>query len=297
MIETYCNFNAHYIFWIFFSLSFLIGLLINTFYYKKRSFVILLKHTKDAIHKEGARVYFLCCIAFAALAAFPTHHGEHYFHVFLEFTGAIILFLIVEHVLKNLKSGIKDPDKLPLDEFIDDIVYGTKELILYDTVFEKLAAENSDYFDKMKKAIKNAFSTNEKFSVRILIMKQNHDGLKLAAGESIEKLEYFNKKVAMAKMKFMNMVAEVNLSRHHDIKILEYSARPTFCMYSIDGKAYISFDPINSKFLPHNMKPTESSLLYIPNNTDLGKEIYTYFKDEFSVFWKIAEEDPQNDIY
>ena len=67
-------------------------------------------------------------------------------HFAIEFSGVLFLFLLIEHGLDKLNSGISDPEKLPLDKIIKSIKEGKNELILYDIYLKTML--NTTYFLK-----------------------------------------------------------------------------------------------------------------------------------------------------
>jgi len=243
----------------------------------------LLLETVHTIKEEWARVVVLLFVALIFGAAYLDSNKpvEHYFDVFLEFIGALVLFLIVEHTIKKLGSGISDPAELPIKRFIADLEKSKNELIILDTVLESIMKRN-DYRINFGNSLKTAITINSSFSVRILVLDLKSPYAKERADQLGMGIEEFLKIANPARMKLLHLKDELENDDERcrqRISIREYNISPPFAMYAIDRNAYISF-------FPKGKKSSDSRQLYIPHESELGQQIFDFFYSKFEEIWQ-----------
>jgi hypothetical protein len=278
----------------------------------KNSFADLRESLWDTITNEWLRL--LIILFFIGVAVFfwqskLWNAEEEAFHVLLEFVGVGFIFLVVEHGLRKLETGLEDPKFLPVDRFLRDLGNSRKkhsEVIIFDTFLETVLLDenNCNAFRSNLKKVMLANITNANFSCKILCLKPESDWSAKRADDRNDIFspeDYKNRMIrAMDMLKHIKSEICQEVLHHNDgkdhegkkkeikaitqkIVIREYDREPPFSMYSINNYAYISFYQIG-------IKSTSSRQLYAPADTEFGKNIFSYFKKTFSEIWDAATE-------
>ncbi|KAB2879746.1 hypothetical protein F9K33_07890 [bacterium] len=250
------------------------------------SFGQLILETLHTLIKEWPRLCILLAIAGIAYWAYKDTHTEHYYHVFLEFIGVSVTFVIVEHSIRNLKSGIEDPIGLPVKKFIKDLKDANRQLIIFDTFLETLLLDEKEVnHNAFRSSLIHVLAHNEKFRLKILLINSESPYVKTRAEQRGEFLgEEHKKRIERAMEKLVDILSQIihKYPKCADkIEIKEYTETPPFAIYAVDGKAYVSF-------YPEGMKTSDARQLYIPNDTDLGKQLFAFFMAKFDEVWKGA---------
>jgi hypothetical protein len=260
---------------------FAIILLIDLFLSRSKKTWRLLSETVHTIKEEWMRVSVLLFIAFFFGAAYldSERKQEHYFHIFLEFIGTLVLFLVVEHTIKKLGSGISDPDELPITDFITQLENGKNELIILDTVIESIMSEDA-YRLKFANSLRSAVSKSASFTARILILDLNSQYAKERALQLGMDYDAFLDTAYRCKTQLLHTIAEIELDKKCQSKIFvhEYNISPPFAMYAVDYRGYISF-------FPKGNKSSNSRQLYLTNESELGQQIFNFFYSKFEEIW------------
>lgn len=278
----------------------------------KKSFVDLKESLYDTIENEWLRVSIIGFIILLALLFWQFNWlgiKEESFHVFLEFVGVFIIFLLVEHALRKMESGLEDPKYLPMDKFLLDLGNARlkeNEIIIFDTFLETvlLQEDNCNSFRKNLKEAMLANVLNNNFSIKILCLDPNSSRAASRAQDRNDILsadDYRNRMIrAMERLKHIKLevcdeIFFENDGKYHDgntkdlnsiqskITIKQYDDDPPFSMYSINNYAYISF-------YQKGIKSTSSRQLYAPADTEFGKNIFNYFRKTFNDIWQKAIE-------
>jgi len=218
---------------------------------------------------------------------------EHYFFTAIEFVGVLITFLILEHGLSKLQelhiSGIKEVEHgLPVEEILESIKSASFDIIIMDTYLEKMVVNPSNR-KILEENLHTVLKRNPKIEIKFFLVDpacdeatkridellpessyKNHSEFKQAWSDSLVHLDNFRNILK-------NHKEIENLEKHFSIEIQD--TRPPFSMYSIDGKAYVSFYRKNSQ-------STNSLQLCIPNNTDDGKLMYNFFVSSVIPQWQ-----------
>lgn len=243
----------------------------------------LAKSLKRTVENEWLRLFIISLIiTFSFLAYNPEEeHTKQWLHVAVEFIGVAFLFLVIEHGLNKLDSGISDPKPLPLEKFIQDIRVAKSELILFDTFLETILLDKKNRID-FETNLKLIMKSNKFFSAKILLLKDDSEFVNLRANQRKVDTNKYRKDMLLAKMELehiKNQICITDPDCETRIIIQYYDSPPPFAMYSIDESAYVSF-------YPEGLKTTHSRQLYIPDDTELGRLLFKFYKDAFSTYWK-----------
>ncbi len=213
-------------------------------------------------------------------------------HFAIEFSGVLFLFLLIEHGLDKLNSGISDPEKLPLDKIIKSIKEGKNELILYDIYLKTILNKKLTDFET---SLKTALDNNSEFKVKILLFdpgtKESSDDIELRASQlapDLKNKEEISKATSELKeeIEVTHEKLEASLKEicsslkicNDRIDLRYYKEAPLFSMYYLDGMAYISF-------YQKGKLTTDSRQLYVPENTELGELVLKFFMTRFMNIW------------
>lgn len=224
------------------------------------------------------------------------HAGDHYFHLFLEFLGVAITFLIVDHVVKKTESGLEDPKPFPIDRFIYNITKARHEIIIFDTFLETLLLDSDEMiYSRFRQALSKFIYRNKECSIKVLILDAESKkpiSDRAEQRKDIDSPEEYRSRMIRAKEKLLHIKKEIiskaietnKLSDKKSFIIKEYNSEVLpFSFYSTDENAYVGF------YIP-GFKSTDTRQIFTPNDTEHGKNVYIHFHSIFKNYWDGAVE-------
>lgn len=271
----------------------------------KDSFKELEETIGHTIRHQKPRIAILSLICILCLLIYYAFDVDLFKHLFAEFIGVIFLFVLIEHGLDKLDSGISDNKKLldEMDKFIDDIETGKEQLIIYDiylfNILKDVKNEANNRRDRLSKNIKSALQKNLKFKVHILLLDHNDvlatkkyidqrvaQLLKSKPNESkpydkIQIEDNIRKDIGTCNKiidKIINDIHEEDKSLKDRLVLQRYIEAPLFAMYYLDGKAYLSF------FSEEGFS-ANSHQLYLPDRAGLSGKVLSIFLERYKEIW------------
>lgn len=250
---------------------------LSTLKSRKDSCSDLYNSVKDTYRNHWLRIWILIlliCILFIIYSLLEDGEFKKIFlHFAIEFTGVLFLFILIEHGLDKLNSGISETDDLRIDLIIDDI-RKSNSVLIYDIYLHTLLSD--DFIDKFRENCTAAFKKNNTFSVKILLL-------------SLEAKSHIHTRATQLGTTFEELHANMMISEsrikkiekdfgNSNFKVGWYKDAPLFSMYYVKKC-------MNVSFFQDKTISTQSPQLYVPEHSELGRLVAKFYKDEFYKIW------------